>query len=212
MCICGGGRSWGGAAGRPCANRHPVRREAPPSSARSSAAWDALTQKRARSHAARFPRRSFQVRSSPSVLSFRLPRAHDLQLLSARPACDWGGPAAVTEGAKGRSSPDRQLGDRKVSPGADCGLEGDAPSPSSVTSSLPTEARAPQSLRWAPGRAGGGCGQGGREPGGDGLPVSSLRIPKKKATPSPPLGTLRRLLQATHSPGTASSMEWGDPS
>lgn len=82
MCICGGGRSWGGAAGRPCANRHPVRREAPPSSARSSAAWDALTQKRARSHAARFPRRSFQVRSSPSVLSFRPPRAHDLQLLS----------------------------------------------------------------------------------------------------------------------------------
>lgn len=129
-----------------------------------------------------------------------------------RPAYDWGGPAAVTEGAKGRSSPDRQLGDRKVSPGADCGLEGDAPSPSAVTSSLPTEARAPQSLRWAPGRAGGGCGQGGREPGGDGLPVSSLRIPKKKATPSPPLGTLRRLLQATHSPGTASSMEWGDPS
>lgn len=53
MCICGGGRSWGGAAGRPCANRHPVRREAPPSSARSSAAWDALTQKRARSHATR---------------------------------------------------------------------------------------------------------------------------------------------------------------
>lgn len=139
-------------------------------------------------------------------------REHSPQRLSARPACDWGGPAAVTEGAKGRSSPDRQLGDRKVSPGADCGLEGDAPSPSAVTSSLPTEARAPQSLRWAPGRAGGGCGQGGREPGGDGLPVSSLRIPKKKATPSPPLGTLRRLLQATHSPGTASSMEWGDPS
>lgn len=161
LCICGGGGSWGGAAGRPCANRHPVRREAPPSSARSSAAWDALTQKRARSHAARFPRRSFQVRSSPSVLSFRPPRAHGPQRLSARPACDWGGPAAVTEGAKGRSSPDRQLGDRKVSPGADCGLEGDAPSPSAVTSSLPTEARAPQSLRWAPGRAGGGCGQGG---------------------------------------------------
>lgn len=193
--------------------------QSPPRSTRGPAligavlrGWDALTQKRARSHAARFPRRSFQVRSSPSVLSFRPPRAHGPQRLSARPACDWGGPAAVTEGAKGRSSPDRQLGDRKVSPGADCGLEGDAPSPSAVTSSLPTEARAPQSLRWAPGRAGGGCGQGGREPGGDGLPVSSLRIPKKKATPSPPLGTLRRLLQATHSPGTASSMEWGDPS